>query len=501
MNARVASALLCALAAAGLSGCGDPALWARFRAERAEHRAARALERILIAPRLATDRDFQVARTAYTDLLRAFPPEVWTAPARLAHGRSREVAEAAGRAALALGRIAELEGDTDGALARYADARNAFAPLSAIALEAARASASWLEANGRTAAAGAAWADLARAFEPVDPGGHPQAVVLEAPERAAALSRELGRAAEADAVLRAAIARLEPRVFGAPDPPAALGEALGRYAAGTGDGRGALRAWRAALAGADAEASARIRRRIAERLLAEGHPDSALAEAQALLDSPDLETRLEARILAGRAFGAMGLVDSALAAFDDVADRHAHLVDPATRARFARGRLLETAGRWGEARTEYRALNAAFPVHPLGFEGLARVVEYHLRLGQVELAQIEGRRVITLLDRLIRTQRDLDVQFESRHLRAGMLVRIGSAAEAEEALTAFWRRYPRSAEGQDAALFAAVLRDSALERAEEAAALYRDVLERPVRDRIRARAEAALVRLEGESKE
>jgi tetratricopeptide (TPR) repeat protein len=211
-----------------------------------------------------------------------------------------------------------------------------------------------------------------------------------------------------------------------------------------------------------------------------------------------LETRLQALLVRGRAFAALGALDSALACWDAVADEHPSAVEPAAEARFLRGTGLEAAGRWEEARTEYRALGATYPTHRLAVRAMGRIVEYHARRGQGDLAGIEGRRAIEALDRLILRQRDLDVQYEARLMRARLLEAVGPPAEACDALTAFWRRYPRSYEGQEAGLRAAMIADSALHDRERAGGLYMEMDERPIRTVVRDRARAALAALGAE---
>jgi len=208
-----------------------------------------------------------------------------------------------------------------------------------------------------------------------------------------------------------------------------------------------------------------------------------------------LEHRLAAWLLTGRAHAARGRVDSAMAAWDRVADDHPNAVDAAAEARWLRGAALQAAGRWDEARTEYRALAATYPAHRLALQATGRIVEYHARRGQDELARLEGLRAIEAMDRLILRQRDLDVQFEARRMRALLLEAVGSPEEAFEALAGFWRRYPRSYDGQEAGLRAAAIADSALHERERAVDLYREMDGRPIRTAVRERVRARLTAL------
>jgi len=269
--------------------------------------------------------------------------------------------------------------------------------------------------------------------------------------------------------------------------------ALAENRAVAGDRAAALAAWRRALSGAGSDVQAEdLRLALAREALAAGLPDTALAVVAPLAAAWRLEIRLEAMLLSGRAFAAMGQLDSALVRWDRVADDHPNSIEAAAEARYLRGTGLESANRWEEARTEFRALGASYPAHRLAIRAMGRIVEYHARRGQTELARIEGLRAITALDRLILRQRDLDVQFEARLERARLLERIGSATEAFDALLAFWRRYPRSYDGQEAGMRAAANADSALDDQALAADLYREMEARPVRTVVRDRVRAGL---------
>ncbi len=480
---RAAAALLAVLAPL-LSGCGDPVLWARFRAERGMWAVHRDIERITIQPQLASAGDYARAERACRRLLAEFPAATWAAPGRLEQPRARDVAREAGRAALALGRIAELRNAPDSALAIYDRTLADWGGVPAVALDAAVARARVLEGAGRSEAAVEAWERVARSFDPVSASGQVVGEVLEAPRRAAALARELGAAGRAHVVLEAGVAKLErwlaeERV---PRRAAAGWEAVAEALGADGRAAEAAVAWRHALAAEpDGQDAARFRLEMADAAIAAGTPDSAFVFVDTLITAPRIETRLEARLVRGRAFAAEGHVDSAIAQWDAVADDYPNAIEQAARARWLRGRTLEAAGRWEEARTEYRALTAAYPTHRLGIQAMGRIVEYHAAHGQSDMAEMEGRRAVDALDRLILRQRDIDVQFEAREMRARLLALIGPPGEAVDALTAFWRRYPRSPEGQAAGLRAAGLADSVLHDRERAVDLLREMDGRSIR--------------------
>jgi len=489
-----AGALLGAIALAS-AGCGDPDLWARFRAERDMWHASREIERIRIQPRLASDADWARAERACRTVLSAFPPERWGTAARLEDPVARDVARQAGRAALALGRLAELRGEPEEALARYETVLSDWAGVPDVALDAAIARAKVYDTAGRTEEAAEAWGRVASSFDPRDGGGHVIQDILEAPRRAAALERELGREREARAVLRAGAERLERLAGDERDPVRASlwWDALADDRAAEGERTGALAARKRALAAAPSEAEReRLRLELARDALAAGLPDTSFAALAPLASSRNLETRLAALLQRGRVFAALGRVDSALACWDDVADDHPEAVNASAEARFLRGATLEAVGRWEEARTEYRALAAAYPTHRLAMRAMGRIVEYHARRGQTELARLEGLRAVDALDRLILRQRDEDVQFEARLMRARLLDDIGPPGDACDALTAFWRRYPRSYDGQESGLRAGGIADSLLHDRERAADLYREMEARPIRTAVRERVQARL---------
>lgn len=496
----VAALLVAALFAAG---CGDPDLWARFRAERGTWRIAREIQRITIEPRLASPRDFRRAEAACREVLAAFPAADWAAPERLEDARARDVAAEAGKAAIALGRIAELRGAPEEALAHYESALADWGALPEVGLEAALAQARLHDAAGRTVEAAAAWRRIARSFDPRDGRGGVRQEVLEAPRRAAALEREIGREREAQALLRDAIGRLERLAAAEQDSGRAVAwwEALAEGHEAVGDPERALEARERAVSATPAGWE-RERERLglerARALLAAGRPDEARAAAAPLRSAWRMEHRLAAYLLVGRAFAAAGRLDSALAAWDRIIDDHANAIDAAAEARWLRGSALQAAGRWEEARTEYRTLAATYPAHRLAMQAMGRMVEYHARRGEDVLAQQEARHAIELMDRLILGQRDLDVQFEARLMRALLLEAAGSPEEAFEALAGFWRRYPRSYDGQAAGLRAAGIADSALNDRRRAVDLYREMDARPIRAAVRERVRAGLAALDAE---
>jgi tetratricopeptide (TPR) repeat protein len=491
------AALLLAWIAA--TGCGDPELWARFRVERAMWRAARATQRITIQQRLAGAADYARAERRYRRIVDGFPAARWATPERLEHPMARDVARLSGLAALALGRLAEMQGQVDSALARYEYAYDAYVNVRSVALDAAVARATLNESSGRTLEAAEAWERVANAFLPVgDDDGRFRTQVASAPLRVAALERELGRESEALTALQAAVDRFQRVLAGTPprDAESDLWDALARCETALGAPIGAIAAWRNALTEAPSEArAAEIRLAMAERWIEAGRRDSCFAVLAPLSNSPRPVDRVSAMLVRAHAWRAVGRVDSALVTYDAVIDQAGDLVDPAARARLERGGILERAGRWEEAQTEYRALSAAYPTHPLAFSAMVRIVEYHAALGQKELARIEGMNAIETLDRLILRQRDLEVQFEARRVRALLLLMIGPAVEACDAQTAFWRRYPSSPEGQEAGMIAASIADSALHDRARAVDLYREIAAAEVRTTVRERARSRLDRL------
>jgi tetratricopeptide (TPR) repeat protein len=497
---RVAVRVARCVLAAGLiavAGCGDSALWARYRAEKSYWHARRLAERLQLNPALATDADYERAMAAFREITRAFPPGVWAGTGE--GPMALEVGEVSGRAAIACARIEEMRGHEKLALAGYARAISDYRTLGSVGVEAAAARAELLSELGRGPDALAAWSVVAADYPPVDPARHVASqAVLDAPLRIAALLDAAGRDAARDSVLRAADRRLLDGLAGARGTRAApdLWLALAATRTARGDGDGALAALRGVLGEpADRANASRRVMTLARTALESGRPDTARVYAAWAAIGAAPADRADAMLILARAWEASHRPDSALAAFGRLLEACPEAQDPAAEARFRRGAILEAAGSWEAARSEYRALAAARPTHPLAFESVLRIVRYHLHRGEIEIARVEARRALENMDYLIATQRDDEVQQLARRTRADLLVALGDSTGACDALADLWRRYAGTTAGAEAGMRAAGIAESTLVDRGRARGLYRDIAERATDPGSRQRARAAAARL------
>ncbi len=495
---RLALALLPALVAALVAGCGDPVLWARYRAEREFWRARRLAERAGARPGEAAGADYRRAVEAFRAIPARFPAAVWAGARR--GSMAREVGAVSGRAAIACARLEELRGQADLALAGYAGATRDYASIPVVALEAAAARADLLSRLERGAEALDAWIGVARDYPLVDPEGTKALQpALDAPLRAAAMLDRAGRGAERDSLLEAAEVRLLESLTSAPGGAAApaLCLALAALRQQRGDLDGALEALRRTLREPADRANAPLRvLALARASLEGGRPDSARAYAEWAERGFDGRVRAQGMLYTARAWEAGGPPDSALAAYARLLEAYPKAQDSSAEARFRRGDIFERRGSWEPARSEYRALAAAQPTHPLSFEAVLRVVQHHARLGEDDLARMEARRALATMDYLIATQRDETVEQWARRTRAELMIATGDAEAACGALADLWRRYPGTPLGTDAGLKAAGLAELALGDRTLALELYREVAAGARDPDARRRARAAAERLQ-----
>ena len=479
------------------AGCGDPELWARYRIEREFWNARRGLERLQLNPRLVTDRDYAGVESAFESIVRHFPPERWARTEGSA--RATDVALVSGRAALAVARLEEIREHTDPALNAYARVVRDWKAVPAIALEAAIARASALERLGRAGEAIAAWSELATGFPMVDPvRGEAILPVLDAPLRVATARRLSGDRAGADSILIAAEARytaeLDRRHGGRAAPEIWVRLSDARAQRGAYDG--AMDALRRALAEPEADRAApRLVLALSQRALEAGRPDSALAYAAWAERGFDGRAQAEAMMLSGRAWEARGVTDSALAAYQRFLDRYSQAPDAAAQTRFRRGVILENAGRWEQAATEFRLLADSQPTHELGFEALLRIVRHYVSRGQSDLARIEGRRALEQVDRLITIQRDVPVQLLARRTRGELQLALGENSAAFETFSEVWTRSPRTPAGALAGLKAALIAEQQLHDPVRALALNEQLERKAGSADVQRQARAALDRL------
>jgi hypothetical protein len=113
---RVMRLALAALIVASTSGCGNPALWARYQAERQFWHARRLAERAQIDPKATNDADLARAQAAFAAITRRWPASQWARPDRLAMRYGTDVARLSAESVIAAAKIAEARGQLDSAL-------------------------------------------------------------------------------------------------------------------------------------------------------------------------------------------------------------------------------------------------------------------------------------------------------------------------------------------------------------------------------------------------
>jgi tetratricopeptide (TPR) repeat protein len=481
-----------------LLGCGDPALWARYRAERDFWHARKKLERMQLVAAVLTDPDYASLLADFRRVADGFPPSRWV-PASTGSRVARDIAEVSGRAALMVARIEALRGREDQAVAAYDHVRERYRPLEAIALEATAGRARALEGAGRYDAAVAAWLDVVREFPLVDSASAmPRADALAAPFEASRLLVELGDRAAADSVMRDAARRCERALdsWRGREPAPELWLRLGDARDSIGDHAGAIAAARAALA--EPRVGWRQPRAVmaaARHALDASWPDSALAYSlwgERDFHEPD---RSRAMLISAQAYEARGSLDSALVRYERWIDTHSNGSDTTARVRYRRGQLYERLDHWEQARTEYRALAANQPTHPLAFEALRRIVEHHAARGERELAAIEASRGLEAVEQLITVQSDPAVLRLARRARAELLLDLDRAQPAFDQLVEAWRTDPDPKAAAAAGMRAAEVAETRLSDPARALEIYRRLAAGALAPESRRRTEAALARL------
>jgi tetratricopeptide (TPR) repeat protein len=482
----------------GLSGCGDPGLWDRWRAERAFWHAQREVERILVRPQVAKPSDFARAEAGYRAIVVTFPASRWARAA--AAGTTAEVAMIAGRSAIALARLEEVQSRLPEALADYERAEREWAGFPELAIEAAVHRADAL-ARVDSSASTVAWEHVARAFPAIDPAtGAPLHEHLQAVRHLTDELEAHGRLAARDSLLTAEEAVAESWL--AMHPGAAAGTAWLDVAiesrARRGDRFGALASARRALTAGFHLTSAERERRIldlGERCLSFDRPDSALPYARWAVGEFAGSSHLRALDLEARVFHAAGKRDSAIVVYGRILGENERRQDVAVEARFQRAVLLEEAGRWPLARAEYSALCAAAPTHARALESWERVVRHHRAAGEVDLARIETEHALAALDQLVTMQNDVAVRTRTREARVAVLLAAGRTREGIRDLQEVWANAGLTPVGAALGEIAAREAEAALHDPTLARSLWQ-ILARSSPDReLQGRANAALARL------
>ncbi len=443
------------LALAG--GCGDPALWARWQAQRSLFRT-RSLEHRMLA-RGAPETDFDRIEGRYRALLEEFPPERW-APAIPDTGVASEVALASGRAGLALAGSEARRGRLSAAAEDLGRLEPRVARLPEILVAARTARHDALAQLGRFDEALAERVAVAAMDPLADPARvEPPPEVLEAPLQLAAELRARGRDVDARGALRDADARFT-SAFEHAQPGARQAMALGLSAvrAARGDATGALAPLRRQLLVSGSGLVAEWAEVMGACALEAGSPDSALVYAHWAMRTDDTRRVAgQALLVAARAWERLGRRDSALATYDLALARWREpgAIGPTLLLR--RAELLESLGQWELSQSQYIALAAKYPSHAFALMSGQRIVTHHLEHGEPELARLAGAAFLASLERLLATNRDPDVQRQARAARAGLLVDLGRLPEAEDALLDQWRRYPADSAARQAGIRAATL--------------------------------------------
>jgi len=452
-------ALLLAIAA-GVTGCGDEALWTRWRAERARWQAEREIRRIELHPSLASVRDFQRAEGWLDRVVRIAPFERWASASAPGDPQvAREVAVISGRAIVRRAELDLMRARRPEAIAALQRAYERAEALPEVAREAAFRCAQALDQADRHDEALAWWQRCAERFSPYDSTtGLPVPEVVEAASTAATRLREHPSASgppTADALLskvegRLAEALARPRPGAEPASELAW-RALAALRTQKGDATGAMQALRAALPSASGdEARGALLLDLGRTALAAHAPDTARAYASWAGELGG-EARREALQVIARSWEIAAMPDSAIAAWSRLIEEYPKAQDSAAESRFRRGRILESIGRWEAARTEYRTLAATFPSHPYSFEGQLRIVQHHVQNHEPDLAKHEAEHLVEAMDNLIATQHDDGVQRAARRTRGEALLAMGDPARAFAALADVWRRWPNTPAGVEAA--------------------------------------------------
>lgn len=480
-----------------LGGCGDHELWARWRAERALWSAHREADRVLLRSDGPAPQDWVRLEGLFLSALREFPAERW-APLAVSGGLARDVAAASADAALVLGELAARQGRDEEAVTRWREVALAYAPLPDVVLEARLSQAGALARLGRHEEKLAVMSAVADSTPLVD--GRTKRLRTRVLSTTRSLARELqdsNRPDEALALLRRAEQRFS-LALGRPGTPdkAALAVALSDVRAALGDVPGSLAALRAAMRISPWHEEPVRSLALAQQALVLGAPDSVYAYARnaARLDG-SRHIAGPAMLAIAAAFEQQGRSDSALATFDAIILRWSSLGTLEAQTRYHRGMLLERLGRWDLAKSEFRTLAAAAPTHPLAFQGLRRIVQHHIDLGEFDLAQVEGDATLINLNHLLVTNRDPLVQREARSVNAEVLLALGRSAMAESSLVDVWERFPGDSLGEAGAFRAARIAEHLPGGAGRAQQLYDELRRTAGNATVRLAADEALTRM------
>jgi len=472
-----------------LSGCGYEQEGEQYRAERAFYEANRASQRLDVNRELVSSTDLLEVADRYRAVGDTFDHALADGDTVGASESEIAVALLAARAHLAAAGYYYQAEEYGLALDVARGVRERLGWATGPSVDAQRAIARTLTRQGETEAAIQALWRLAEEHDPIAPGGDRiRDAVFNAPTQAVQLERSFGDSMRVrDAARRAERYYADVSASAAGTFPALLADLnRGSLLSGLGDWEAAVTILEGALLGysedvmSDVDA-ARIAHNLA-RLYLEDERDLDLGRSRleiARERGGDGEVSAEATMTLARLAGREGDHERALELFADVVDRFEQVNLPdqgrlrsvaeemaareaarkaaryAPLARFSRGRILEQEGRWEEALSEYRALEATHPRRPEAFEVPFVIAAHYRKTGATELADSVLRRAGERFRELIARGGD-EVLLSYRALIRVEIERSRWSA-AIDAMTEFARAYPGRREAALALLDAARL--------------------------------------------
>lgn len=464
---RVLRLLGVALAAVVVTGCGHEQEGEQYRAERAFFKANRASRRLDVNPDLVSKADLLDVADRFRAVGDTFDHTLADGDTVGASDAEMAVALLAGRAHLAAAGFYFRAEEYDLALGVARGVRERMGWAQGPAVDSQRAIVRALADKGETAAAIQALWDLAEEHEPVFPDGERiRGPVFNAPMQAVTLERTRGDSARVrDGALRAERYYADVSSQNAGRFPALLADLnRGSLLAGLGEWRQAADIMEAALEGYPEDVmgdldAARVAHNLARIYLED---DRDLERATSRLEiarerGGDTEVSADATMALARLAGRQGETRRALVLFGDVVDRFENDERRAPLARFSRGQILEEAGRWEEALSEYRALEATYPRSPEALETPFVIAAHYRKTGATELAESVLRRAGENYRALIERQSSPGETYVAyRHLVRVEVERARWGA-AIDTMTEFARAYPGRREAALALLDAARL--------------------------------------------
>jgi TolA-binding protein len=452
-KARVARAMTvggCLLIGVCLVSCGDGPASKRYRIERDMLRAVRKEQQLQIrtdAP--PTPEQAREVLKTYERLLANNP-----LPAGTAGADTTAVHQIARIRAQAEFRIVELQrflGDTTAVRQRLESGAQAYGWDPSLSLRFRRALIEEAVARGDGAKAVRFYQQLASDLPARGPGGRPNAEVLQAPIRAADLLNQMGQSEAAMAELDRAEVYYRELISDSPrDLTAAwswlqIAEASRRRGNLDAAANALAQARKAAVTDSLLEPSILLGLAVLEQ---EGKKDlPAAVELLRELRSafprrPDLAA--EALWREATCLGEMRRTAEALALVDSLEARYPRDRVSIPRGRIVAARILAQTGRWPEAQSRYRSLQADFPTSNEALGAPFEIAAYYSDQGETEAVRTTLQRAIDGYTLLVE---DTSVPEETRRNAGAMgvaaLIRLERWSDAAEAMIANVKRFPR----------------------------------------------------------